>query len=112
MKMDKISKKKRIEAYLVMPPKIIILSLNHHCESLDSFDEYQKFDFECLIAALKTSNIDCSDIFDKEGDSLQSYGPFRLDNHPDHGFGIYISWELKQTISEFRNGYHWRIIGD
>ena len=112
MKMDQDSKRKRIDAYLALPPKIIILSLNHHYESSDSFDEYQKEDFECLIEALKLSKIDCSDILDKEGKNLKLNGPFRLDNHPDHGFGIYISWELKQTISEFRNGYHWRIIGD
>ena len=110
--MNEDTKRKRIEAYLVLPPKIIILSLNHHSQTLDSFDEYQRFDFECLIEALKISKIDCSDIFDEEGNNLQLNGPFRLDNHPDHGFGIHISWELKQGISKFRSGKHWKIIGD
>ena len=110
MKMDEISREKRIDAYLAMSPKIVIIALNHHHESGDILDTYQKFDFKCLIEALERSNIDCSEVFIKEDNLFELNGPFRLDNHPDHRFGIHISWELKLGISKFQAGNHWKII--
>lgn len=101
----------RVKSYLNLSPRMIILCLNHHYESGEILDDYQKFDFNCLIEAIKRSPIDDSQVFIQKDDILHLNGPFRLDNHPDHGFGIHISWELKQAISKFQTGNHWRIIG-
>ena len=95
-----------------MSPKILLLALNYHYESGENLDFYQKFDLECLLEALEISEIDCSEIISGGRINSQINGPFRLDNHPDYGFGIHISCELKQGISKFRSGKHWRIIGD
>ena len=111
MKTNEINTEKRIEAYLAMSPYMVIMALNHHHESGDILDTYQKFDFECLIEALERSKIDCSEVFIKEDNLFGLNGPFRLDNHPGHGFGIHISWELKLGISKFQAGNHWKIIG-
>jgi len=101
----------RVNSYLNLSPRIIILCLNHHYESREMLDDYQKFDFDCLIEAIKRSPIDDSQVFIEKNNKLLLNGPFRLDNHPEYGFGIHISWELKQGISKFQTGNHWRIIG-
>ena len=107
-----MKKEERVASYTHMSPKILLVALNYHYESGENLDFYQKFDLECLLEALEISEIDCSEIISGGRINSQIKGPFRLDNHPDYGFGIHISWELKQGISKFRSGKHWRIIGD
>jgi len=108
---NSMEKEEKIDAYLSMSPKILLLALNHHYESGEILDSYQKFDLECLIQAIKRSSIDASQLFTEAEEQRKLNGPFRLDNHPDHGFGIHIFWKLKLGISKFQNGLHWRIIG-
>ena len=106
-----MKKDERIEAYLAMSPCISLLALNHHYDAGEILDNYQKFDLDCLIEAIQRSPIEASQLFTEVDGQRKLNGPFRLDNHPDHGFGIYMSWKLKLGISKFRNGHHWRIIG-
>jgi hypothetical protein len=94
-----------------MSPQILILSLNHHYDNENKTDGLQRFDLSCLIEAIKRSPIDDSQLLIKEENQFKLNGPFRLDNHPDHGFGIHISWKLKKGISKFQTGNHWKIIG-
>ena len=101
----------RVSSYLNMSPQILILSLNYHYDNEDKTDDLQKFDLNCLIEAIKRSPIDNSQLLIKGENKFKLNGPFRLDNHPDHGFGIYISWKLKKGISKFQTGNHWKIIG-
>jgi len=106
-----MNRDEKIEAYLAMSPRISLLALNHHYESGEILDNYQKLDLDCLIEAIQRSPIDASQLFTEADGKRKLNGPFRLDNHPDHGFGIYMSWKLKLGISKFQNGLHWRIIG-
>ena len=107
-----MKKEERVTSYTNMSPQILLLALNYHCESRENLDFYQEFDRDCLLKALEISEIDCSEIISEGKINSQINGPFRLDNDPDYGFGIYISWELKQGISKFRSGKHWKIVGD
>lgn len=101
----------RVNSYLNLSPRMMILCLNYHYECGETLDDHQRFDFNCLIQAIKRSPIDDSQVFIEDDNKLRLNGPFRLDNHPDHGFGIHINWELKQGISKFQAGNHWKIIG-
>ena len=99
-----MNKDEKIQGYLTMSPRISLLALNHHYESGEILDNYQKFDLDCLIEAIQRSPIDASQLFTEVDGQRKLNGPFRLDNHPDHGFGIYMSWKLKLGISKFQNG--------
>ena len=95
----------KVEAYLHMAPQIMIESLNYHFHSqekkrktpnhYDSFskrivsnsDEWEDFDFNCLLEALQRSQLNCSQIFLNTGESRILNGPFRLNYFNGHRLG-------------------------
>ena len=86
----------KVNAYLHMAPQIMVESLNYHYKSkekrkktpvyydskfktvVSNSDEWEDFDYRCLLEAIQRSELDGSKIFlEKDGKKILN-GPFRL----------------------------------
>ena len=68
--------KRRVTAYLEMPPAIMVVVLNFHFKQRGVFNQSRLFDLRCFTEALRRSPIDTSKILSEKGDIVMDYGPF------------------------------------